>query len=56
MGLSARRANGGAMTEPYRYYVPSPDGRAIFGFESTEAAETAARAYGEGAHVVDTLA
>ncbi len=44
------------MTEPYRYYVRSPDGRAIFGFESPEAAETAARAYGEGAHVVDTLA
>ncbi len=44
------------MTEAYRYYVRSPDGRAIFGFESTEAAETAARAYGEGAHVVDTLA
>ena len=44
------------MTEPYRYDVRSPDGRAIFGFESPEAAETAARAYGEGAHVVDTLA
>jgi hypothetical protein len=44
------------MAEPYRYYVRSPDGRAIFGFESSEAAETAARAYGEGAHVVDTLA
>jgi hypothetical protein len=44
------------MAEPYRYYVRSPDGRAIFGFESPEAAETAARAYGEGAHVIDTLA
>ncbi len=44
------------MTEAYRYYVRSPDGRAIFGFETSEAAETAARAYGEGAHVVDTLA
>ncbi len=44
------------MIEAYRYYVRSPDGRAIFGFESTEAAETAARAYGEGAHVIDTLA
>ncbi len=44
------------MTEPYRYYVRSPDGRAMFGFESPGAAETAARAYGEGAHVVDTLA
>ncbi len=44
------------MAEPYRYYVRSPDGRASFGFETTEAAETAARAYGEGAHVIDTLA
>ena len=44
------------MAEPYRYYVRSPDGRAMFGFESPEAAETAARAYGEGVHVVDTLA
>ncbi len=44
------------MTEAYRYYVRSPDGRAMFGFETSEAAETAARAYGEGAHVVDTLA
>ncbi len=44
------------MAEPYRYYVRSPDGRAMFGFESPEAAETAARAYGEGAQVVDTLA
>ena len=44
------------MTEANRHYVRSPDGRAIFGFETGEAAETAARAYGEGAHVVDTLA
>jgi hypothetical protein len=36
--------------------VRSPDGRAIYGFETGAAAETAARAYGEGAHVVDTLA
>jgi ankyrin repeat protein len=44
------------MTEAYRYYVRSPDGRAIFGFETSAAAETAATAYGEGAHIVDTLA
>ena len=44
------------MSEAYRYYVRSPDGRAVFGFETAEAAETAARAYGEGACVVDTLA
>ena len=49
-------AERGAKTEPYRYYVRSPDGRAMFGFESPEAAETAARTYGEGALVVDTLA
>ena len=44
------------MTEPTRYDVRSPDGRAIFGFELPEAAETAAHAYGEGAFVIDTLA
>jgi ankyrin repeat protein len=44
------------MTEANRHYVRSPDGRAIYGFETSAAAETAARAYGEGAHVVDTLA
>jgi hypothetical protein len=44
------------MTEPYRYYVRSPDGRAIFGFESPEGAETAALEYGDGALVIDTLA
>jgi hypothetical protein len=44
------------MAEAYRYYARSPDGRAMFGFETSEAAETAAREYGEGAHVVDTLA
>ena len=36
------------MTETSCYDVRSPDGRAIFGLESTEAAETAAGAYGEG--------
>ncbi len=41
------------MTEPYRYYVRSPDGRAIFGFESPEAAETAASAYGADPHARD---
>ncbi len=44
------------MTEPYRYFVRAPEGRAIFGLETAEAAEAAAREYGEGAHVVDTLA
>jgi hypothetical protein len=40
----------------YRYFVRSPDGRAIYGFERLAAAETAAKAYGEGAFLVDTLA
>jgi hypothetical protein len=44
------------MAEPSRYYARSPDGRAIHGFETPEAAETAALAHGEGAYVVDTLA
>ena len=44
------------MTEPYRYFVHSPDGRAMFGFETAEAAATAARADGAGAQVIDTLA
>jgi len=41
------------VTETYRYYRRSPDGRAIFGFESTEAAETAAGAYAEGQTALD---
>lgn len=44
------------MTQPYRYYVRSPDGRAIFGFDKPEAAEFVALEYGIGAAVVDTLA
>ncbi len=31
------------MAGPHRYHVRSPDGRAIFGFDSPEGAETAAR-------------
>lgn len=44
------------MASPRRYYARSPDGRAIFGFDSTEAAEVVALEYGIGAAVVDTLA
>ena len=44
------------MNRPYRYYVRSPDGRAIFGFEKPEAAEFVALEYGVGASFVDTLA
>ncbi len=44
------------MAAPRRYYVRSPDGRAMFGFDRPEAATTAALDYGDGALVVDTLA
>ncbi len=40
----------------YRYYIRSPDGRAIFGVDILEAAQTVALEYGKGAHLVDTLA
>ena len=40
--------------EPRRFYVRSPDGRPIFGFDEREGAATAARAYGDGAFLVDT--
>jgi ankyrin repeat protein len=42
--------------EPYRYYVRSPDGRMITGYDRPEAAKAVALEYGEGAVVVDTLA
>ena len=41
---------------PHRYYVRSPDGSTIFGFEIEKAAEVAAVEYGDGAVVVDTIA
>ena len=44
------------MASPRRYYARSPDGRAIFGFDSAEAAQVVALEYGIGAAVVDTLA
>ena len=44
------------MAEARRYYVRSPDGRAIFGFDTQQAARAAALEYGDGALVVDTLA
>ncbi|HRY06095.1 MAG TPA: ankyrin repeat domain-containing protein [Hyphomicrobiaceae bacterium] len=40
----------------YRYYIRSPDGRAIFGVDILEAAQTVALEYGPGAQLVDTLA
>jgi hypothetical protein len=41
---------------PRRYYVRSPDGASIAGFDQPESAKQAALAYGDGAHVIDTLA
>lgn len=39
-----------------RYYVRSPDGNVIAGFDHPDSARHAALAYGEGACVIDTLA
>ena len=39
-----------------RYFVSSPDGELITGYDRPEAAELAAIRLGENAHVVDTLA
>ena len=41
---------------PFRYYVRSPDGRAMFGFDVEKAAELTATEYGDGALIIDTLA
>lgn len=40
----------------YRYYVRSPDGRAIFGLDRLEAARAVALEYGPGAGLIDTMA
>ena len=40
----------------FRYYVRSPDGKAIFGFDMEKAAEMTALEYGDGAFVIDTVA
>ncbi len=44
------------MTRAFRYYVRSPDGRAMFGFDVEKAAELTATEYGDGALIIDTLA
>lgn len=44
------------MREGHRYYVRSPDGGFIFGFDRIEAATATALDYGEGAALVDTQA
>ena len=41
---------------PRRFYVRSPDGAAISGFDQLESAAEVALAYGDGARVIDTLA
>jgi hypothetical protein len=41
---------------PRRFYVRSPDGTAIAGFDQPESAKQAALAYGDGALLVDTMA
>ncbi len=42
--------------QPHRYYVRSPDGRMITGYDRPDAARAVALEYGEGAVVVDSLA
>ena len=43
-------------SDPHRYYVRSPDGRMITGYDRPDTAKAVALEYGEGAVVVDTLA
>jgi hypothetical protein len=44
------------MAELRRYFVRAPDGGAIAGYDNPETAEYVAHQYGDGAHLVDTLA
>ena len=44
------------MADAHRFYVLSPDQAVIAGYDRQEAAEAVARDYGDGAHVVDTVA
>jgi len=43
-------------TTPRRFIVIPPDGRRCDGFDSRDGAEAAAKAWGDGAHIVDTIA
>ena len=43
-------------TSAQRFYIRSPDGRMIVGFDDLDAAGPVALDYGEGAHLVDTKA
>ncbi len=40
--------------KPRRFYSVSPDGKIVAGFDFRAGAETAAVAFGDGAHVIDT--
>ena len=40
------------MADVRRKFVRSPDGKAIFGYATREAAEYVAHEYGDGAHLV----
>lgn len=42
--------------DPHRFYVRSPDGQIVTGYDRPDAARAVALEYGEGAVVVDTLA
>jgi hypothetical protein len=44
------------MSTDHRYYVVSPSGAAVVGFDRAEVAARVAVEYGEGAHIVDTRA
>ena len=44
------------MAAPHRYFVRSPDGRALYGFDKEATAAAVALEYGAGAAVIDTLA
>ncbi len=44
------------MSTDHRYYVVSPSGAAVVGFDNAEVAARVAVEYGESAHIVDTRA
>jgi len=58
VATAATLAHEHAMATPrtHRYYVRSPDGRAIYGFDRLEAATAVALEYGVGAALIDTMA
>ncbi len=44
------------MAEPRRFYVRSPDGSVVAGYDNRGVAAAVALDYGDGAHLIDTLA